>query len=176
MSQLGLQQSARTRCGRHFLLEIPLIRPHKSGDRMVQFLTPGTAFPAPRQMRTHQLLVDVEGELSAHVFGSASTTASRRCCLGPGVSRGYAVTNLRAHYDLTKRLQLAVQIDNLFDKHYYTAAQLANTGLTSQGTFLARPFPAYTSGPNAGSYPLQGAAFFAPGAPRRAWVELRLRF
>ena len=60
--------------------------------------------------------------------------------LGPGVSPGYAITNFRAHYDLTKRLQLAVQIDNLFNHHYYTAAQLANTGLTAQGTFIARHF------------------------------------
>ena len=96
--------------------------------------------------------------------------------LGPGVSPGYAITNILAHYDLTKRLQLAVQIDNLFDHRYYTAAQLANTGLTGKGTFLARPFPAYTAGPDAGNYPLQSAAFFAPGAPRRVWAELRLRF
>jgi outer membrane receptor protein involved in Fe transport len=92
--------------------------------------------------------------------------------LGPGVSPGYAVTNFRAHYDLMKHLQLAVQIDNLFNKHYYTAAQLANTGLTPQGTFLARPFPQNADG----DYPLQSATFFSPGAPRRAWVELRLRF
>jgi outer membrane receptor protein involved in Fe transport len=92
--------------------------------------------------------------------------------LGPGVSPGYAVTNFRAHYDLMKHVQLAVQIDNLFNKHYYTAAQLANTGLTAQGTFLARPFPANADG----DFPLQSATFFSPGAPRRAWVELRLRF
>lgn len=96
--------------------------------------------------------------------------------LGPGVSPGYGVTNFRGHYDLTKHLQLAVQIDNLFNLHYYTAAQLANTGLTAQGTFLARPFPAYATGPEAGSYPLQSTTFFSPGAPRRAWVELRIRF
>ena len=96
--------------------------------------------------------------------------------LGPGASSGYTVTNFLAHYDLSKRLQLSVQIDNLFDRHYYTAAQLANTGLTAQGTFLARPYPAYATGPDAGNYPLQSATFFTPGAPRRAWVELRLRF
>jgi outer membrane receptor protein involved in Fe transport len=96
--------------------------------------------------------------------------------LGPGVSPGYAIVNFRAHYDLFKRLQLAVQIDNLFNKQYYTAAQLANTGLTAQGTFIARPFPEYTTGPQAGNYPLQSATFFSPGAPRRAWVELSLRF
>jgi outer membrane receptor protein involved in Fe transport len=96
--------------------------------------------------------------------------------LGPGVSPGYAVTNFRAHYDLTKRLQLAVQIDNLFDRHYYTAAQLANTGLTAQGTFIARQFAPYTTGDQAGNYPLQSVTFLAPGAPRRAWVELRIKF
>jgi outer membrane receptor protein involved in Fe transport len=96
--------------------------------------------------------------------------------LGPGVSPGYAIANFRAHYDLTKRLQLAVQIDNLLNHHYYTAAQLVNAGETSQGTIQAQPFPAYTTGPQAGSYPVQSATFFTPGAPRRAWVELRIKF
>ncbi len=96
--------------------------------------------------------------------------------LGPGVSPGYAVTNLRAHYDLTKHVQLAVQIDNLFNHHYFTAAQLADTGESARGTFLARPFPAYATGPQAGNFPLQSATFFTPGAPRRAWGELRFRF
>ena len=96
--------------------------------------------------------------------------------LGPGVSPGYAITNFRAHYDLTKRFQLALQIDNLFDHKYYTAAQLANTGLTSQGAVQTQPFPAYATGPYAGSSPVQSATFFTPGAPRRAWAELRVRF
>jgi outer membrane receptor protein involved in Fe transport len=96
--------------------------------------------------------------------------------LGPGTVPGYAITNVRAHYDLTKRLQLAVEIDNLFDHHYYTAGQLANTGLTAQGAVATQPFPAYTAGPYAGSYPAQSAIFYSPGAPLRAWVELRLKF
>jgi outer membrane receptor protein involved in Fe transport len=97
--------------------------------------------------------------------------------LGPGVSPGYAITNFHAHYDLTRHLQLAVQIDNLFNKEYYTAAQLANTSLTAQGAVQSFPFPfAYTTGPFAGSSPVTSATFFSPGAPRRAWIELRLRF
>jgi outer membrane receptor protein involved in Fe transport len=96
--------------------------------------------------------------------------------LGPGVSPGYAITNFHAHYDLTKRLQIAVQIDNLFNHQYYTAAQLANTSLTAQGAFNANPFPAYTTGPYAGSSPVPSATFFSPGAPRRAWVDLNIRF
>lgn len=96
--------------------------------------------------------------------------------LGPGVSPGYAITNFHAHYDLTRRLQLGVQIDNLFNHHYYTAAQLANTALTAQGAVQSLPFPVYSEGPYAGSAPAQSATFFTPGAPRRAWVELRLKF
>lgn len=92
--------------------------------------------------------------------------------LGPGDSPGYAVVNLGARYSLTRHVDLVARIDNLLDRHYYTAAQLANTGLTPQGTFLARPFPANANG----DYPLQSVTFFAPGAPRRAWVELHLRF
>ena len=96
--------------------------------------------------------------------------------LGPGVSPGYAITNFRAHYDLTRHLQLAVQIDNLFNHEYYTAAWLANTVLTAQGSFQSLPFPAFAGGPYAGNAPSQSVTFFAPGPPRRAWVELRVRF
>jgi outer membrane receptor protein involved in Fe transport len=96
--------------------------------------------------------------------------------LGPGVSAGYGVTNVLAHYDINRHFQVVAQIDNLFDRHYATAAQLANTGLTAQGTFIARPFSAYGAGPQAGNFPLQSVTFLSPGAPRREWVELRVRF
>jgi outer membrane receptor protein involved in Fe transport len=95
--------------------------------------------------------------------------------LGPGVSPGFAITNFMAHYDLTKRLQLGVQVDNLFNHEYYTAAWLSNTILTGQGAIQSVPFPAFSTGPYAGSAPVQSATFFSPGAPRRAWVELRLK-
>ena len=90
--------------------------------------------------------------------------------LGPGVSPGYAVANLQAHYDLTKRLQILGQLDNVFDRHYYTAAQLATSGFTSQGAFIARPFPAYAPG-----FSLTECHVFCAGSSRRAWVELRLK-
>ena len=96
--------------------------------------------------------------------------------LGPGVSPGYAITNFRAHYDLTKHLQLAVQIDNLFDHALLHGGATREYGVDRPGRFPGRPFPAYTTGPYAGSYPVQSATFFTPGAPRRAWVELKLRF
>ncbi|MFZ0589463.1 MAG: TonB-dependent receptor [Bryobacteraceae bacterium] len=95
---------------------------------------------------------------------------------GPGVSPGYAITNFRARYDLTRHLQLALQIDNLFNHEYYTAAWLSNTALTSQGAIQSLPFPAYTTGPYAGSAPAQSVTFFSPGAPIRAWVDLGITF
>lgn len=102
--------------------------------------------------------------------------ADGRYYLGPGVSPGYAITNIRAHYDLTRHLQLALQIDNLFNREYYSAAWLSNTSLNAQGAVQSLPFPAYSNGPYAGSAPAESATFFAPGPPRRAWVDLRLRF
>jgi outer membrane receptor protein involved in Fe transport len=91
--------------------------------------------------------------------------------LGPGTSPGYGVANLGARYQLQKRLQVFAQINNLFDHHYYTAAQLGPTGFTNQGTFIARPFPAVN-----GNFPIVHATFYAPGAPRAAWVGMRFRF
>jgi outer membrane receptor protein involved in Fe transport len=92
--------------------------------------------------------------------------------LGPGTSPGYGVVNLGARYQLQKRLQLFAQIHNLFDHHYYTAAQLGPTGFTNQGTFIARPFPANA----AGDFPLVHATFYAPGAPIGVWGGIRFKF
>jgi len=92
--------------------------------------------------------------------------------LGPGITPGYAVFNARGHYDLTGHLVLAAQADNLFDKRYYTASQLGPTGFNDAGTFSARPYPAYSSG----DFGVPQATFYAPGSPRRFWVELKLKF
>ena len=62
--------------------------------------------------------------------------------LGPGQSPGYAVLNLGAHYQVQRRLQLFIQVNNLADRRYYTAAQLGPTGFTANGNFIARQFPA----------------------------------
>jgi outer membrane receptor protein involved in Fe transport len=92
--------------------------------------------------------------------------------LGPGTSPGYGVVNLSARYQFGRHAQLFVRINNLFDHHYYTAAQLGPTGFTNQGAFIARPFP-----PDAdGNYPLVHATFYAPGAPIGAWGGMRFTF
>lgn len=91
--------------------------------------------------------------------------------LDAGTSPGYAVTNFGARYQLHRRVELFAKINNLFDRRYYTAAQLGTTGFTEQGTFIARPFAAVN-----GEFPLLHATFYAPGAPRGMWGGLRFRF
>jgi outer membrane receptor protein involved in Fe transport len=91
--------------------------------------------------------------------------------LGPGTSPGYGVVNLGVRYQLHKQFQVFVQINNLLDHHYYSAAQLGPTGFTDQGTFIARPLPAIN-----GNFPIVHATFYAPGAPFGAWGGIRFKF
>jgi outer membrane receptor protein involved in Fe transport len=91
--------------------------------------------------------------------------------LGPGRAPGYSVVNLGARYQVHPHVQFFVQVNNLLDHHYYTAAQLGSTGLTPQGTFIARPLPAV-----GGQFPTVNATFYAPGAPIGAWAGIRASF
>ena len=91
--------------------------------------------------------------------------------LGPGASPGYAVVNLGVRYRLMGHLLLLAQINNLADRHYFTAAQLGASGFTAQETYIARPFPAVN-----GNFPIQHTTFYAPAAPRSVWGGLRLSF
>jgi outer membrane receptor protein involved in Fe transport len=91
--------------------------------------------------------------------------------LGPGDSPGYAVVNLGGRYALTRWLQIVGQINNLFDRRYYTASQLGALGFTDQETFIARPLP-----PINGEFPVRHSTFYAPGAPIRGWIGTRFAF
>ena len=97
--------------------------------------------------------------------------ADDRYYLGPGNSPGYAIANLGTRYQLTPKIQLFLQVNNLLDRRYYSAAQLGATGFSANGNFVSRPFPAIR-----GEFPVQQATFFAPGAPRGAWAGLRFAF
>lgn len=90
--------------------------------------------------------------------------------LGSGNSAGYAVVNLGGDYQATSALKVYAQIDNVFDRNYYTAAQLGATAFDAAGKFVARPF----AGPVVnGERPLLGTTFFAAGAPRAFLVGVR---
>ncbi len=89
--------------------------------------------------------------------------------LGPGFSPGYGVTNLGARYQATNRLQFFVQIDNLFDHHYYTAAQLNTTPFDNSGNFIPRPVASNTDA-------VRNSTFFSPGAPFGIFGGMKIVF
>ena len=92
--------------------------------------------------------------------------------LGPGFSPGYGVVSLGAHYQVQKRVQLFIQINNLLNHRYYTAAQLGRSPYNNAGNFTPQPF-----GSNAdGEFPIRTTTFFAPGAPTGAWGGIRFTF
>ena len=91
--------------------------------------------------------------------------------LGQGFSPGYGVLNGGAHYQGQKHVQLFVQINNLLNHRYYTAAQLGPTPFDNNYNFIARPFGAVD-----GDFPIRTATFVAPGAPIGAWGGVRFRF
>ena len=92
--------------------------------------------------------------------------------LGSGKSQGYGVANFGARYNLHRRVQVFAQVNNIFDRRYYSGAQLGPTGFTANGNYIARPFAAASSG----AFPVQQATFYAPGAPRAGSLGLRFRF
>jgi outer membrane receptor protein involved in Fe transport len=91
--------------------------------------------------------------------------------LGPGKSAGYGVVDAGTRFEIHRRLELIVQLNNVFNKRYATAAQIGPTGFTASNTFIARPFPAIN-----GDFPVQQSTFFAPGAPRMFSVGTRVKF
>ncbi len=91
--------------------------------------------------------------------------------LDAGESPGYAVASLGAEYRLSRSLQIFVQISNLLNRRYSTAAQLGPTGFDDRGAFIARPFGAIGD-----EFPILHTTFFAPGAPRGIRSGLRLSF
>jgi len=123
-----------------------------------------------RRIAVHANLVGV-GSSYARGNENNAHAADGVYYLGDGSIPGYAVVNLGARVNLTSRLDVIAQFNNVLNTEYSTAAQLGPTGITPSGTFIARPFPAVN-----GEYPLYRSTFVAPGAPFRAWGGIRLHF
>ena len=77
--------------------------------------------------------------------------------------------NLSADWRPTTRLKVFVQLNNALDRRYHSAAQLGANGFDANGNFAARALPQDANG----DYPVPRATFFAPGAPRAAWIGVR---
>lgn len=157
---------------------------NSTNDDEIIEIEPGNRIPlTPRNMTKFYLDANLTSKLSAHlnVIGISGSFArgnennahqpDNLYFIGRGDSPGYGIVNLGANYRLHSRAEFFVNCNNLFNRKYYTGAQLGPIGFTPNGNFVARPFPAVD-----GEFPTLRSTFFAPGAPRAAWLGLRLRF
>ncbi len=83
---------------------------------------------------------------------------------GAGKTAGFTVVNLTANASLGGGWSLFARVNNLFDKRYFTAGQLAENVFNPNGTFRTN------------SDDWTDETFFAPGAPRAGWIGVRYRF
>ncbi|MEO6802186.1 MAG: TonB-dependent receptor, partial [Granulicella sp.] len=93
--------------------------------------------------------------------------------LGSGKSAGYGIANFGARYQIIPRIQLFVQMNNLLDKHYSTAAQLGTTPFDNNDHFVARPFGT-PNGTGDGRVPIRTSTFLAPGTPFNIYGGLKI--
>jgi len=93
--------------------------------------------------------------------------------LGPGKSPGYGVVNIGSRYKISNHFELFAQINNLLNRHYYSAGQLATTPYDDNGNFTPRPFkPIQFDGET--EYPVRSSTFLAPGAPITVFGGLKV--
>lgn len=85
---------------------------------------------------------------------------------------GYAVFNLQTAYKFGHGLTLTAQINNLFDRQYYTAGRLGINPFTTSSTGA----PIGASGWNYNATEWQSTNLIAPGAPRGIWVAMSYEF
>ena len=83
---------------------------------------------------------------------------------GAGHNPGFAVMNLHARYSPAPGWTVSGQINNLLDRRYTTAAVLAPNAFVGN-TLVTQPF--------GDSGALRQGTFYAPGAPRNAWLGAR---
>ncbi len=94
---------------------------------------------------THRLMFEMNEVIASSSYARGNEnnayTADGVYYLGPGVSPGYAITNFRAHYDLNRHFQLALQIDNLFNREYYTCGVACEYGADGTGRLSVASIP-----------------------------------
>lgn len=84
--------------------------------------------------------------------------------IGNGTIPGYAVFNLHANYKISPGINMFVKINNIFDREYSTAGNLALTPFNAAGKFQ--------TGTNPTTSEWNNSTFIGPGAPRAVWIGL----
>lgn len=89
----------------------------------------------------------------------------------PGKIAGYTVFNFQTSYKLDKDLTFGLQINNLFNREYFSAGRLGQNPFAPSINGAIGP-----SGYNHNSNDWLNANFIAPGAPRGIWATLNYEF
>ena len=121
----------------------------------------------PRHMLKSYAVIRATGKLTVDLgFNATGSSLARgnENGLGQGRSPGYGLANAQASYQVRRHVQVFVEVNNLLNHRYFTAAQVGPTGFTPQGTYY-----------NNGSTP-ENSVFLAPGAPVAAWSGVRVTF
>jgi outer membrane receptor protein involved in Fe transport len=92
--------------------------------------------------------------------------------LGPGKSPGFGIVNMGTRYTFNPHFELFAEINNVLNRHYYTAGQLSDTPYNDSGAFAAREFAKNASG----DYPIRNTTYLAPGAPFGIFGGLKVSF
>lgn len=100
------------------------------------------------------------------VIDNTGTTESRTF-QNSGQIPGYAVFHLQLRYKPRKDVTIFVKVNNIFDRHYYTAGSLVTNPFVSSGS---APGNLGVSGFNHNSSNWERVTSYAPGAPRAAWL------
>jgi outer membrane receptor protein involved in Fe transport len=92
--------------------------------------------------------------------------------LGMGKSPGFGIVDMGTRYTFNAHYQIFAEINNVLNRHYYTAGQLSDTPYDNNGNFIAREFARYPSG----DYPIRNTTYLAPGAPFGIFGGLKVTF
>jgi iron complex outermembrane recepter protein len=86
--------------------------------------------------------------------------------IGKGSTPGYAVFNLRVNYKITQGINMFLKLDNVFDREYSTAGNLALSPFNAAGQFMTGTVQSASEWNN--------TTFIGLGAPRAAWIGISM--
>ena len=104
-------------------------------------------------------------------LGGAPFKVPRKATSNPGSVDGYVTFNFQTSYQLAPEWVLGLQVNNIFDKDYFTAGRLGRNPFSPATYGAVGP-----GGYNHNSSEWLSTNFLAPGAPRAAWISLSYEF
>lgn len=98
-------------------------------------------------------------------------TVARQPTNNPGTVPGFAVFNFSTRYKFNSEWTLGLQVNNIFDREYFSAGRLGINPFSPSINGAIGP-----DGYNHNSTDWLSTNFIAPGAPRAAWFSLNWQF